>query len=292
MYNQIDNNRRKTYLIVAVFMAVMLTLGWIFSYLFNSYVFLIIAFAIAVVQVWFSYYHGDTLALAVSHAQAVTKDQAPDLYRIVENLTMTAGLPMPKIYITPDPAPNAFATGRDKDHASLAVTEGLLNRLNKTELEGVIAHELSHIGNRDILVMSVTMVLVGAIVMLSDFFLRSLWFRSDNNRNSEGSSWLLIIGIILAILSPLIASLLQLAVSRKREYMADASGALLTRYPQGLAEALKKISHWQGEDSNINRATEMLYIENPLQKQNNFLSNLFSTHPPVEDRIKRLEAMA
>lgn len=274
-------------------MAVMMLLGWVFSYYFNSDIFLIIAFVISVVQVWFSYYHGDTLALAVSHAQPVTKTQAPDLYRTVENLTIAAGLPMPKIYIIPDQAPNAFATGRDKDHASLAVTEGLLQRLDKTQLEGVVAHELSHIGNRDILVMSVTMVLVGAIVMLSDFFLRSLWFRrGGNSRDGEGSAVLLIIGIILAVLTPIIASLLQLAVSRKREYLADASGALLTRYPQGLADALRQISRWQGEDTKVNRATEMLYIENPLQKQNNFLSNLFSTHPPIEDRIKRLEAMA
>ncbi len=291
MYNQIDSNKRKTVLIMAIFFAIMLGLGWIFSQIYNTSAFIILAVAISLIQAWVSYYHGDAIALAVSHAIPLKRDDNVELFRVVENLSIAGGLPMPKIYVIDDGAPNAFATGRDPQHASLAVTSGLLQKLNKTQLEGVIAHELSHVGNRDILVMSVTMVLVGAIALIADFFLRSLWFRGrDNDR--EGGNALMFIGIALAILSPIVASLMQLAVSRRREYLADASGALLTRYPEGLASALEVIAKDKEPLEVANKATAMLYIENPLEEHGGFLNNLFSTHPPVADRIKRLRAMS
>ncbi len=289
MYNQIDSNKRKTVLIMAIFFGIMLGLGWIFSQIYNTSFFIVLAVGISLVQAWVSYYHGDAIALALSHAQAVKREQAVELYRVVENLSIAGGIPMPKVYVIDDSAPNAFATGRDPQHASIAVTSGLLDKLDKTELEGVIAHELSHVGNRDILVMSVTMVLVGAIAMLADFFLRSMWFRGRNDR--EGGNALMLVGIVLAILSPIVASLMQLAVSRKREYLADASGALLTRYPEGLASALEKIAKDKEPLEVANKATAMLYIENPLEEHGGFLNNLFSTHPPVADRIKRLRDM-
>lgn len=290
MYNQIDSNKRKTFLIMAIFFGIMLGLGWVFSQIYNTSLFIVLAVVISLIQAWVSYYHGDSIALAVSGAQELKHNQNQELFHIVENLCIAAGLPMPRIYIIPDSAPNAFATGRDPAHASLAVTEGLLDKLNKTELEGVVAHELSHVGNRDILVMTVTMILVGAIALLSDFFMRSLWFRGRSDRDNNGQ-FILIIGIVLAILTPIVATLLQLAVSRKREYLADASGALLTRYPEGLASALEKIAQDQEPLEEANKATAMLYIENPLQKHGGWLNNLFSTHPPVADRIKRLKAM-
>ncbi|MFA6082617.1 MAG: M48 family metalloprotease [Patescibacteria group bacterium] len=290
MYNQIDSNKRKTVLIMAIFFAVMIGIGYVFSYVYNNSFFMVIAVGIALVQAWVSYYHGDAVALAVSQAQPLKREQALPLFRIVENLTISGGLPMPKLYLIQDSAPNAFATGRDPKNASLAVTSGLLDKLDKQELEGVIAHELSHIGNRDILVMCVVMVLVGAIAMISDFFMRSLWFRGRDNR--EGGNILMIVGIALAIIAPIVATLMQLAVSRKREYLADASGALLTRYPEGLASALEKIAADKEPLEVANKATAMLYIENPLKDHAGALNNLFSTHPPVADRIKKLRQMA
>lgn len=290
MYNQIDSNKRKTLLIMALFFGLMLGLGWVFSQIYNTSAFLVLAIVISLVQAWVSYYHGDTIALMISHAEPLKREQAPELFRIVENLSIAGGLPQPKVYLIDDSAPNAFATGRDPQHASLAVTSGLLEKLNKTELEGVIAHELSHVGNRDILVMSVTMVLVGAIALLADFFMRSLWFRGRDDR--EGGNVMMLIGIVLAILTPIVATLMQLAVSRKREYLADASGALLTRYPEGLASALEKIAKDKEPLEVANKATAMLYIENPLEEHGGWLNSLFSTHPPVSDRIKRLRTMA
>ena len=292
MYNQIDANKRKSFFIIALFFGIMLALGWVFNWYFNSYIFLPLALIISIIQAYVAYYHGDAIALAVSHAKPVTRAEATDLYRVVENLTIAAGLPMPKIYLIEDSAMNAFATGRDPGHASIAVTTGLIDRLENDELEGVIAHELSHVGNRDILVMSIVMVLVGAIAMISDFFLRSMFYGRRSSRDDNGGGYMIIIGIILAILTPLIGTLLQLAVSRKREYLADAAGALLTRYPAGLANALAKIAKDTEPLEVANKATAMLYIENPLAKHVGLLNNLFSTHPPVEDRIRRLRQMA
>jgi len=291
MYNQIDSNKRKTIVIITIFFVVMLALGYIFSLAFNNSIFIVLAVIISLIQAWVGYSYGDKLALSVSHAVEIKHNDNEQLFHIVENLCIAGGLPMPKIYVIPDSAPNAFATGRDPKHASLAVTSGLLDKLNKTELEGVIAHELSHIGNRDILVMMVVMVLVGAIAMMADFFMRSLWFRRGNDRDNSGQI-LMLVGIVLAILAPIVATLMQLAVSRKREYLADASGALLTRYPEGLATALEKIAVDKEPLEVANKATAMLYIENPLKDHGGWLNGLFSTHPPVADRIKKLRAMA
>ena len=243
-----------------------------------------------------SYWYSDKLVLAMSHAMPVVHDQNPELYHIVENLCITAGLPVPKIYIIPEMQPNAFATGRDKNHAVVAVTQGLLARLNKTELEGVLAHELSHIGNKDILLSTIVVVLAGTIALLSNMFLRMSFFgggRRRNDRDGEGGAILMVLSIVAAILAPIAATLIQLAISRKREFLADASGALLTRYPEGLASALEKISQDPTPMQTANTATSHLFIESPFkenQKQSWFVK-LFSTHPPTEDRIRILRGM-
>jgi heat shock protein HtpX len=235
-----------------------------------------------------SYWFSDKIVLTLAGAKEAKREEYFDLYTSVENLAITAGLPMPKIYVINDPAPNAFATGRDKNHAVVAATTGLLAILEKNELEGVIAHELSHIGNRDMLVSTVAVVLVGFVSILSDMFMRSLWFggRNDDNR---GNGILVIVGIVLSILAPIFAMLLQLAISRKREFLADASGALLTRYPEGLANALKKISQYSQPMKRQSSAIAHLYLADPKgSKIGKKVAGLFATHPPVEDRIKAL----
>lgn len=255
---------------------------------------LFIAVAIAVVQAGTSYWFSDKIALSMSGAKPVTREQFFDLWTVTENLAITAGLPMPRLYVINDPAPNAFATGRNAKHAAIAVTTGLLEKLERNELEGVIAHEMSHIGNRDILVMSVVVVLVGIITLLADFFLRmSLWGggRQSNDNRGSGNAIVMIIGIALLVLSPIIAMLIQFAISRKREFLADASGSLLTRYPEGLASALVKISQHSGEMKKANHAMAHMYIANPFgtkSKTGLSLNKLFMTHPPVEERIARL----
>lgn len=292
IYQEIESNQRKTILLISVFLILIIFLGWAFSYIFNNPLILWIAVIIAFFQTWISYYYSDKIALSTAGAHPVKREEALELYRIVENLSITSGLPQAKIYIIEDEAMNAFATGRDPKHSSIAVTRGLLQKLDKTELEGVIAHELSHVKNYDIRVMTIVVVLVGAIALASDFFLRSLWWgggrRRDDNSGQLGLI-LFIVGIVLAILAPLFAQLIQLAVSRKREYLADASGALLTRYPEGLASALEKIQKESKPLQRANRATAHLFITNPFSRKN--ISNLFSTHPPIEDRIKKLRAM-
>jgi heat shock protein HtpX len=226
----------------------------------------------------------------MSGAKEATHDEYTDLYNIVENLSITAGLPMPKIYIIVDASPNAFATGRDKEHAVVVVTTGLLQILNKVELEGVISHELSHIGNRDILLSTVVVVLVGFISLLANMFMRG-GLRRGNDKNENSNGIIMIIGIIFIILSPIIAKLIQLAISRKREFLADASGVLLTRYPDGLASALQKISNANIPMKNPNQATAHLYISNPFGGAGKKVASLFSTHPPIEERIKALSGM-
>jgi len=230
-------------------------------------------------------------------ARPVEKRDNPELYRIIENLCITAGLPLPKIYIINEAQPNAFATGRDKNHAAVAVTRGLLERLNKSELEGVIAHELSHIGNKDMLLQTIVVILVGVVAMISDIFLRlSFWGGRSNNDREQGQAGaiLFLFGIIAAILAPLAATLIQLAISRKREFLADASGALLTRYPEGLASALRKISSDPTPLHTANNSTAHLYIASPFRgrQAKNWLNNLFSTHPPIEERVKALMDMS
>jgi len=242
-----------------------------------------------------SYWYSDKIVLKMARARPLEKKENPELYRIVENLSLTAGLPMPKIYIIEEKQPNAFATGRDPKHAVVAVTRGLLEKLDRVELEGVISHEISHIKNKDILLSTIVVILVGLVALLSDFFLRvSFWggIRRDS-RDSSGGSVLMILGIIAAILAPLAATLLQLAISRKREFLADASGALLTRYPEGLARALEKISQDSTPLKSANNATAHLYFQNPFKgkEKTSWVARLFMTHPPVEERIKALRGM-
>lgn len=243
-----------------------------------------------------SYYYSDKLVLATSHAVPIEKKDNPELYRIVENLCIGDGLPTPKIYIINDPSPNAFATGRDPNHAVVCVTSGILQVLNKTELEGVIAHELSHVKNYDIRLMGIVAILVGFIVIISNLFTNQLWFGGfRNEREDRGNIQVvfLLIGIILAILSPIAATLIQLAVSRKREFLADASGALLTRYPEGLASALEKLSKNPYSVRTATNATAHLFIVNPFKGKNTkqLFASLFDTHPPIEERIKILRSM-
>ena len=241
-----------------------------------------------------SYWWSDKIVLGISKAKLIKKSDNPVIYRLVENLCIASGLPLPKIYIIDDSAPNAFATGRDPKHSAIAFTTGILSKLNKQELEGVTAHELSHVGNRDTLVMTVVSVLVGTIALLADWYLRSLWFGGrDNDRDSKANGIFIILALVMAILAPIVATLIQLAVSRKREFLADASGVLLTRYPEGLAAALQKISSDREPLEVANRGTAHLYIVNPLKGKNvsGFMANLFNTHPPIEARIKALQEM-
>jgi heat shock protein HtpX len=258
------------------------------------------AFLFALLSAWVSYYTSDKLVLAISGAKEVKKKDAPELYRLVENIAITSGLPTPKVYIIEDTAPNAFATGRDPKHAVIAFTTGILQKLSKVELEGVVAHEMSHIGNFDIRLMMIVATLVGMVALLSDWFLRWTWFhprhRSDENRQDQLGAILAIIALILALLSPIIATLMQLAISRKREYLADASAAMLTRNPEGLASALIKISQDKEPLEVANKATAHLYICNPLKDKEGkggagWFANLFNTHPPIEERVKRLREM-
>ena len=241
-----------------------------------------------------SYYYSDKIILGMSNAKQIQKKDNPELFRTVENLCIGDGLPMPKIYIIDDSAPNAFTTGRDPKHAVVCATTGILEKLNKAELEGVIAHELSHIKNFDIRLMAIVVILVGTIALLADIFMRSVWFKGrDREDRGNSQAIFMLIGIVLAILSPIIATLIQLAISRKREFLADASGVLLTRYPEGLASALEKISRDREPLEAANNATAHLYIVNPFKGKEikSFLAGLFNTHPPIEDRIKILRSM-
>ena len=289
LYTQQDKNVHKTWLLMAVFLVVIVGLGYFIGSYYNNSGILYFAIIFSILMNIASYWWSDKIVLAMSGAKPADHDTYIDLYRIVENLSITAGLPMPKIYIVNDPSPNAFATGRNKEHAVVAVTTGLLQILNKTELEGVIAHEISHIGNRDILLSTVIVVLVGFISILANIFMRGGMGRGSRD-NEKGGGLLAIIGIIFIILSPIVAKLIQLAISRKREFLADASGALLTRYPEGLASALQKISQTNIPMKNASTATAHLFISNPFGKTSvaKGFVNLFSTHPPVEARVEAL----
>lgn len=294
LYTQQDKNIHKTWLLMTIFFVVVILIAWAFSYILKnpSILYFGIIFSVGM-NIW-SYWYSDSLVIKMSGALPVTREQYFDLWNAVENLSITAGLPMPKVYVIPDDSPNAFATGRDKDHAAVAVTSGLLTILNKSELQGVIAHELSHIGNRDTLIGTVIVVLVGFVAIMSDMFLRtSMWGGGGRDRDNNMGIILLIVGIALAILSPIIAQLIQLAISRKREFLADASGALLTRYPDGLASALEKISAYPVGLKHQSTAMAHLYISNPLKNGHavSFISKLFNTHPPTEERIAALKGM-
>ncbi|MCI5108276.1 MAG: M48 family metallopeptidase [Candidatus Pacebacteria bacterium] len=274
---------------MSIFLVLIILIGWILSIYYGDPGILYFAVFFSLFANFFSYWYSDKIALAASGAKKLEKNDNRELWNIVENLSITAGLPMPNIYIINDSSPNAFATGRDKEHASIAFTSGLLSILERNELEGVVAHELSHIGNRDILLQSIVVVLVGSIALVSDILLRSMFFRGD--RDNKAGGMMLIVGLVLAILSPIVATIIQLAVSRKREFLADASGALLTRYPEGLASALIKISANNVPMKKANNATAHLFIANPFgAKAKKGLAKLFMTHPPVEDRVKALRS--
>lgn len=296
LYTQQDKNIRKTWFLMAVFLAIIIASGYFISYYYNNPGILYFAIIFSILMNIISYWYSDKIVLSMSGAREASHAEYVDLYHIVENLSITAGLPMPKVYIIDDDSPNAFATGRDKEHAVVAVTAGLLRILNKVELEGVIAHELSHVGNRDILLSTVVVVLVGFISILANMFMRGGLIGGRNRKEGDDEIFM-IIGIIFVILSPIIATLIQLAISRKREFLADASGALLTRYPDGLASALQKISDADIPMKNPNTATAHLYISNPfgLSAQvggaGKKVTSLFSTHPPVRDRISALLGM-
>ncbi len=289
LYSQAESNVRKTWLLITLFLVFIIVLGWLFSQLLGNYLILIIAVIFSVSMSFTSYWHSDKIVLKMTHAKPIKKEQAPELYRIVENLCITAGTPMPRIYILKESQPNAFATGRDEKHAVVVVTKGLLDKLKRVELEGVIAHELSHIKNRDILLQTVVVILAGIIALVSYFFLRISFLGGMGGRRSSrggGSAGLiiLIVGLIAAILAPLAATLIKLAISRKREFLADASGALLTRYPQGLARALEKISADSAPMKVANSATSHLFISSPFKgkQSKSWFTKLFMTHPPVE----------
>jgi heat shock protein HtpX len=288
LYTHQESNIAKTWTLMGIFLVIVIALGWILSYLYQAPEILWIAVVMSIGMNLWAYWFSDKLALSVSRASPASREQFFDLYTVTENLAITAGLPMPKLYTIDDPAPNAFATGRNKEHAAIAVTTGLLERLERTELEGVIAHELSHIGNRDILISTIVVVLAGFISLIADFFLRSGALRGGN-RDNKANGVLAIIGIVFIILSPIVAALIRLAVSRRREFLADASGALLTRYPEGLARALEKIATHGAPLRSAHQATAHLFIENPFGAQSRKgLSKLFMTHPPVEERIRIL----
>ncbi len=270
---------------MGLFFALIIFAGWGISYYYNDQIILYIAIALAILLNIFSYWFGDLIVLKLHKAKPATRQEYFDLWNATENLSITAGLPMPKLYVIEDAAPNAFATGRNKERAIICVTSGLLKILDKNELEGVIAHELSHIGNRDMLLSTIVVVMAGFVALLSDMFLRSQ-MRGDK-RGQNGA--ILAIGVVLAILTPLAATLIRLAISRKREFLADATGALLTRYPEGLASALRKISAVPGQMRTANHATAHLFISNPFSSlKTSKLNNLFQTHPPVEERIRAL----
>ncbi len=290
LYTHQEENVAKTWVIMGVFLCVVIGLGWAISFYFNNPGILLFAVVFAVgMNVW-SYWNSDKVVIALSRAKPADPVQYAELHRIVENLSITAGLPKPKVYIVDDPAPNAFATGRDKNHAAVAVTSGLLAMMDKSELEGVLAHELSHIGNRDMLVSTIAVVLVGFVALASNFFMRSMFWGGNGNREEKQNPILMIVAVAFIVLAPIVATLLQLAISRKREFLADASGALLTRYPEGLANALCKIGAYAQPMRTANNATAHLYISNPFgpKAASSALARLFMTHPPIEARIKAL----
>lgn len=295
LYTHQSGNVAKTWLIMSMFFVLIMFIGWFASVYTQDVSILYIAVFVSIAMNIASYWWSDKIVLSMTGAKPASKETHYELYTLVENLAITAGLPMPKVYVIDDPVPNAFATGRNKEHAVVAFTTGLLRTLNRTELEGVAAHELAHIGNRDILLQTVIVVLVGFVTLLSDMLLRvSMTGQGgDRERSNQLQLILMVAGFILALLAPLVATLMQLAVSRKREFLADATGAMLTRYPEGLASALEKISAQSGEMRRANHATAHLFISDPFgarkgRERISFLHKIFLTHPPVHERVAAL----
>jgi heat shock protein HtpX len=289
LYTHQESNILKTWLLVSLFFGLVIGLGWFVSYIYNQPAILYVAVLFSIVMNVTAYWFSDKIVLKMAKARPATKAEYPGLYTTVENLAITAGLPMPKVYVIDDSAPNAFATGRNKEHAVVAVTTGLMQMMENEELEGVIAHELGHIGNRDMLLSTVVVVLVGFVSIISDMFLRAGLYGRRNDERSGGI--VAIVGLVFAILAPLAAMLIQLAISRRREFLADATGALLTRYPEGLARALEKIGSYHAPLRAANNTTAHLYISNPFGPQAlRGLHKLFMTHPPIEERVRVLRS--
>lgn len=299
LYTHKERNIVKTWVYLTAFFLLVIGIGWVVSYVLGSPGILYIAVIGSILMSIGSYWWSDKLVIAMSHAKSIQKEDDPELYRIVENLAITAGLPMPRLYRIEEPSMNAFATGRDPNHAIVAVTRGLRERMNRTELEGVLAHELSHIGNRDMLISTIIVVLVGIITIAVDFFYRWAWWggghgRRDDRNGGQAKAVLMLIALAFLIIAPLLATLLRLAISRKREFLADASGALLTRYPEGLANALEKLARDSVPLRSANDATAHLYIVNPFKGRDvgRWLHKLFMTHPPTQERIHALRGMS
>lgn len=296
MWEQITSNQVKSGLLVGFFVVFVIFLGWLFgeTTVWGPYA-TVIAVVVAGVGAFVGWYNSDKIVLAISKARRVEKTDYPHLYNSIEGLAIAAGLPTPAMYVIEDSAPNAFATGRDPEHSAIVVTTGLLEKLNRVELEGVIGHEMSHIADRDTLLMTITVVLVGSIALVSDWMLRTFIWGGGRRRRSTGGgqagALLMILALVMAILAPIIAQLIRLAISRRREFLADANSARLTRYPEGLASALEKIAGDREPLEVANKATAHLYIENPLKEHKGGLNNLFSTHPPVEERVAALRSM-
>lgn len=294
IYSAITSNKRKTWLIMILFVMFFVTVGYIIGKAlgYDSWAFIGTLLLISSLTSLTSYFFSDKMILSLSGAKRATEKEHKQLLNTVENLCIAAGAPKPSAYVIQDPAPNAFATGRDPQHATIAVTTGLLQKLRNAELEGVIAHELSHVKNYDTRLMTVVAILVGSLALLSNFFLKNLAW-SGRSRDRRGNQLFLLLAIIFSVLAPLIATIIQFAISRRREYLADADGALLTRYPEGLAQALEKIAADQTNLTRANLAMAHLYFENPFQheEKKNWLLHLFSTHPPIEERIKILRSM-
>ena len=286
MYSAIAANKRNTVIIMAVFVGLVGAIGWAISYINGDRSIAYWVIAVAVVYALIQYFIASKLALALNGAEEIEKKDNPRLYRIVENLTIATGMPMPKVYIIDDPAPNAFATGRDPRHAIVAATSGILDIMDDRELEAVMAHEISHVRNYDIRVSMIAFCLVSAIGILSDIALRMMFFGGNRRNNQDNNPIVLVVGIVLIILAPIIAAMIQMAISRQREYLADASGVMTTRDSEGLADALEKLLQYGRPMRRQNTASAHLFISNPLRP--GMFSRLFSTHPPLEDRIKRL----
>lgn len=291
LYTERAANLRKTWFLMIGFFVLVIAVGFLLSQYFGSPYILYGAVAFSLLMNVGSYWFSDKLVLSMTHAKPATRAEYFDFYTITENLCIASGLPLPKLYVINDPAPNAFATGRNEKHAVVCVTTGLLSLMNRSELEGVIAHELSHIKNRDMLVMTVAVVLAGFLAILADLFLRVTMFGGDRDRNVHPA--IMILAVVGIILAPFAAKLIQMAISRRREYLADSSGALMTRYPEGLASALEKIGSYSAPMRHTSHATAHLFIGNPFgQSAMGKLNNMFSTHPPVAERVKRLRAAA
>lgn len=290
LYTQVSSNRNKTWFFLSLYVLILILAGWIASKYFGSPSILMVVGVISIVQGFISYRYSDSIALMVAKAKPLEREASERIYRIMENLTITAGLPMPRLFVIDDTALNAFATGRDAKHAAIAMTTGLIDQLDDNELEGVLAHELSHVGNEDIRLMSMVAVMAGLIALISDIMLRSMFYGRrgrDSNENGQGQAIMMVIAIAFAILAPIAATLIQLAISRKREFMADANAVLLTRYPEGMVSALRKISGDVEPLEVANRGTAHMYFSNPLKNQ--WFASLFSTHPTIESRIAAIE---